>query len=75
MARGIHCCQNVCISFALPAALCCEECVCIYGHILESVKSVFNLPLIANNNASDNFLHKLAEVRSADWLFIIWVQA
>jgi hypothetical protein len=75
IARRIHCCQKVYISFALPASLCCEECVCIYRHILESVKSVSELPLIPNNNVSEKILHKSAEVRSADWIFIIGVQA
>ena len=56
--------SKCCISFALPASLCCEECVYIYIYIYiyicvcvcvcvyiyiyipDSVKTVFELPLV-----------------------------
>jgi len=45
------------------------------GSFFSYVKSVFELPLMPNNNANKKKLHKSAEVRSADWIFIIGVQA
>jgi hypothetical protein len=33
-------------------------CVCVYVHIPESVESIYYLPLLPNNTASETFLHK-----------------
>jgi len=47
----------------------------IYTHISDSVKIVYELPLLPNNTASDTFLHQPGAVRSADWIFIIGAPA
>ena len=47
----------------------------LYIHILDCVKTIFELPLVPNNTASETFVHKSGAVRSADWIFIIGVPA
>jgi hypothetical protein len=69
VARGIYCCPNYCISFALSPSLCYEECVHPYTSL--TVKSVFELPLVPNNIASETFVHKSVGVRSVNWIFIM----
>ena len=42
----------------------------LYIHISDCVESVYELPLLPNNSASETFLHKSGAVRSVDWIFI-----
>jgi hypothetical protein len=46
------------ISFAKPAPLYCEEYVDTHTHISDCVKTLYILPLLPNNTASETFLHK-----------------
>jgi len=51
--------------------LCCEEYVYVYVHISDCLEIAYELLLLANNTASETFLHKSGAVRSADyWIFI-----
>ena len=56
-------------------------CVCVYiyiythTHIPDCVTTIFDLPLVPNNTASETFVHKSGAVRNADWIFIIGVPA
>jgi hypothetical protein len=42
--------------------------ICLYVHISECVQTVYELPLLPNNTASETFLYKSGEVRSVDWI-------
>ena len=44
--------------------------MCIYIHITDCVKIVYELLLLANNTASEIFLHQVGAVLSVDWIFI-----
>jgi hypothetical protein len=44
--------------------------MCVYAQS-DCVETVCELPLLANNNASEIFLHKSGAMRSVDWMFII----
>ena len=46
--------------------------MCIYVQS-DCVETVYELPLLPNNTASEMFLHKSGAVRSVDWIFIIGV--
>ena len=74
-ARGIHFCPNYFISFVWPASLKCEEHVYVCIRISDCVQSVYELPLLPNNNASGTFLYKLGALRSFDRIFIVGVPA
>jgi len=52
-------------------------CVCmyVYIHIPDCVQTVYELPLLPNNTASETFLHKSGEVRSVDGIFITGASA
>jgi hypothetical protein len=74
LACGIQCCPNFffgLISFALPASLYVEEHVYTYAHISDCVETVYELPLIPNDTASETFLHKFGAVRSVDWSLLL----
>jgi hypothetical protein len=47
--------------------------ICI--HISDCVETVYKLPLLPNETASEIFLHKSGAVRSVDWIFIIGAPA
>jgi hypothetical protein len=63
VASGIHCC----LSFLL--FLCSAS--ASYIRISDSIETLYELPLLPNNTASETFLHKSGAVRSIDWIFII----
>ena len=44
--------------------------MCIYVQS-DCVETVYELPLLPNNTASEMFLHKSGAVRSVDWMFIV----
>ena len=74
LARGIHSSPNFFfISFARPASISCEECVCI--HISDCVEIVHEIPLLTNNSASEICLHKSEAVWLDDWICIIGAPA
>jgi hypothetical protein len=65
--------------FPLPAAFTAHpdqplyimKNMCVYSfHISDRVESVYELPLLPNNTASETFLHKSGAVRRVDWIFI-----
>jgi hypothetical protein len=41
--------------------------MCIYAQS-DCVETVYELPLLPNNTASETFLHKSGAVRSVDWI-------
>ena len=47
--------------------------VCIYVriHISDCLETVYALPLLPNNTASETFLHQPRAVRSVGWIFVI----
>jgi len=49
--------------------------ISVHIHISDSIETVYELPLLPNNTASETFLHKSGEVRSVDWIFVIGVPA
>jgi len=59
LARCIHCCPNFSISFSRPASLYCDnnvgKCIYIYIYVSGSVETVFELPLLQNNAATETF--------------------
>jgi len=64
MACDIHCSSR-------PTTLYCEVYVCVYSfHISDRVETVYELPLLSNNTASETFLRKPGAVQSVDWIFI-----
>jgi len=69
LARGIHCCPI--FSFARPSSLYCQECVYIRIHISDCLETVFTLPLLPNDTASETLLQEPRAVRSVGWIFII----
>ena len=68
---AFHAVQTYFNSFARPASLYCEENVYIYTHISDCVETVYELPLVPNDTASETFLHKSGAVRSVDRIFIV----
>ena len=44
-------------------------------HVSDCVGSVYELPLLQYNTASETFLYKSGVVRSDDWIFIAGVLA
>ena len=46
--------------------------MCVYAQS-DCAETVYELPLQANNTASEIFLNKPGAVRSVDWIFIIEV--
>jgi len=44
-------------------------------HVSDCVGSVYELPLLQYNTASETFLYKSGAVRSDDWIFIAGVLA
>ena len=73
LARAIHPCPNF-FYLLCPNSSCIlwRICVYIYTHThIYYVETVYELPLLPNNSASETFLHKSGEVRSFDWIFII----
>ena len=71
LARGIQCCPNLFLFILPDQRLCDVKNVCI--HIPDCVQTVYELPLVPNNTASEIFLHKSEAVRSVDWIIIIGV--
>jgi hypothetical protein len=57
-------------NFFWPANVSILWRICLYIHIPDNVKTAYQLLLLPNNAASENFIHKLGEVRNVDWLFI-----
>ena len=47
--------------------------VCIYTHIHDCVRIVYELPLLPHNNTNATFLYKAGNLRSVYWIFIIGV--
>jgi len=49
--------------------------ICVYTavHIPECVETVYELPLLPNDNASETFLQKSGTVLGVDWILIIGV--
>ena len=72
LSSGVQCCLNL-LSFLLSyQRLYIVNNMCIYTDISDCVETVYELPLLPNNNtASETFLHKSGAVRSVDWIFII----
>jgi len=71
MERGTHHCPSYFyVSFARPTSLYREEyvCVCVQS---DCVETVYELPLLPNNTASEIFVRKSGAVRSIDGIFII----
>ena len=58
------------ISFYRRTPVYCEEYVHIYRHISDCVETVYELPLLPNDTASEIFLHKSGAVRCVDWIII-----
>ena len=54
-----------------PQSLYIVKYMCIYTLISDTVQTVYELPLLPNNTASETFLHKSGAVRNVDWIFII----
>jgi len=48
--------------------------MCIYAQT-DCVETVYELPLLPNNSASETFVHKSGAVRSVDMIFIVGVPA
>ena len=46
-------------------------CVYTYIHISDCLQTVYELPLLPNNTASETFLYKSGALRSFDWIFNI----
>ena len=44
--------------------------ICVYIHITDCIKNVYELLLLPNNTASEIFLHQVGAVRRVDWIFI-----
>jgi len=63
MARGIRCCLSF-LLFLCPTSAS-------YIRIFDGVETVYELPLLPNNTASETFLHKSGAVRGVDWICII----
>jgi len=43
--------------------------ICIHTHIYECVETVYELPLLPHNTASETFLHQPGALRSVDLIF------
>jgi hypothetical protein len=56
--------------FLCPTRVSILRRTCIYKHTSDYVESVYELPLISNNTASQACLHKLGAVRNVDRIFI-----
>ena len=71
LARGIHCCPKC--FFLLPNQHpYIVKNMCSYTRILsDCIETVYELPLLPNNTASETFLHKSGAVRSVEPMFII----
>jgi len=41
----------------------------VYIHIPNCIETVYELPLLPNNTASETLFHKSGALRSADWIF------
>jgi hypothetical protein len=65
--------QSSFIYFCRPVSVIWK--IYVYKHISDSVQTVYGLPLLPNNNASEIFLHKSGALRSVDWIFIIGAPA
>ena len=57
-------------SLVRPAYLYCEGHVFTYIHISDCIQSVYALPLLPNNTASETFLFQSGAMWSVDWIFI-----
>jgi hypothetical protein len=49
--------------------------MCVYIHLPDCEETVYELPSLPNNTASETFLHKPGVLRSVDWIFIIGAPA
>jgi hypothetical protein len=63
---------HIFIALARPASLYCEY---VYTHVSDCVETVYELPLLPNNSASETCLYQSVLVRSVDWIFIIGAPA
>ena len=45
-------------------------CIYMYIHISDCVETVYELPLLPNNTASETFFQKSEAVQSVDWIFM-----
>ena len=55
MARDVHCCPNIYIFFGPTSVSILWTCVRV--HISDCVETVYKLPLVPNNTASETFLY------------------
>ena len=59
--------------------MCVCVCVCVHTythtHIPDSVETVYGLPMLPNNTASETILRNSEAVRNVDWVFIIRLSA
>jgi hypothetical protein len=69
LSRGIHCLPN--FYFICPTSIPILWITCVHTHVSDCVETVYELPLLPNNTASEKFLHKSGAVRIVDRAFII----
>ena len=63
------------VSFFCPTSIPILWRTCVHTHVSDCIETVYELPLLPNNTASETFLHKSGAVLSVDWVFIIGVRA
>jgi len=74
LAHGFQCYPNFLL--LLPdQRLYIVKNMSIYIHIYDGVETVYELPLLPNNTASETFLHKSGAVRGVNWIVIIGAPA
>lgn len=49
--------------------------ICVHMHTSNYIETVYELPLLQNNNVGETFVHKSGAVWRVDWIFIISVPA
>ena len=69
LALGIHCCP-ILIYLSCPTSFSVLWRTFEYIHMSDCVETVYELPLLPNNTASETSLHQSGAVRSVDWIFI-----
>ena len=53
--------------------MCVCVCVCVCVRALACKETIYELPLLLHNTASETFLRKSGAVQSVDWIFITGV--
>jgi hypothetical protein len=70
LARGIHCCPIFYLFLPILRLFFAKK-MCMYTHIYDCVKIVYELPLLPNNTAGETFLYRSEAGQSVNWIFIM----